>query len=200
SYTVSNSPKAKDRIGTWALVVPVEDEAFEMSHFRAPQNKGWSGKNRSVMSKAPRVGLPGWPMGCFARWFRQEESKLVVPGSSVDGFEISSANKPGFTTAFFASDIAPPFELMQGAPAIFDNQLEFYSKDPAWRERPRVTIGPRYPGNTSDLNILKDFQAGIERLVRNKKLDMEYLFIKEFLKTMGAGIRINTVKVTMTTR
>src|SRR5262249_15536881 len=67
SYTVSNSPKAKDRIGTWALVVPVEDEAFEMSHFRAPQNKGWSGKNRSVMSKAPRVGLPGWPMGCFAR-------------------------------------------------------------------------------------------------------------------------------------
>src|SRR5262249_25435308 len=156
-YTISNSSKAEDRIGTWALVVPPEDEVFDMTHAETHEHQGWSGKTRSIMSRAPRVGLPGWPPGCIARWYSQEKSQLVTPGSSVGGFEISSANKPGLTTAFFASDIPPPFELLQGSPAALQGQMEFYNKDPAWRDCPRVIIGPRFSANTPEIDILKDF-------------------------------------------
>ncbi len=197
SYALSNSPKAKDRIGTWALVVPLEDEAFEMSHPENPEHKGWSGKNRTRMLNAPRVGLPGWPLGCYARWFRKEQSKLVTPDSSVGGFEISSANKPGLTTAFFASDIPPPFELLKGSPVALHEQLDFYNKDPAWREHPRVTIGPKFPASTPALDILKDFHGGIERLVSDKRLEAESPFVKELLKRLTEAARNNSARLIM---
>jgi len=192
NYTISNSSKAKDRIGTWALVVPLEDEAFDMSHPSTPEHQGWSGKTRVTTVNAPRVGLPGWPLGCYARWFRNEKSKLVAPGSSVGGFEITSANSPGLTTAFFESDIPPRFELIQGAPAEMDKEMEFYNKDPAWRGHPRVTIGPRFPASTPALDIIKDFQSGIGRLITDKRLEAGSPFVKELQKWLTEAIRENS--------
>lgn len=189
NYTLSNSLNAKDRIGTWALVVPLEDEAFDMSHPDTPQHKGWSGKVRATTVNAPRVGLPGWPLECYARWFRNETSKLATPGNSVSGFEMSSSNKPGLTTAFFASDVPPRFELMKGSPVTIHEQMEFYNKDPAWRDHPRVTVGPRFPASTPAIEIVRDFQAGIERLVTDKRLEAGSPFIKELLKWLSEASR-----------
>jgi hypothetical protein len=199
NYTISNSLKAKDRIGTWALVVPLEDEAFDMAHPDTREHQGWSGKTRSTTVNAPRVGLPDWPLGCYAGWFRKEKSKLVTPGSSVGEFEIMSANSPGLTTAFFESDIPPRFELIQGAPAEMDKEMEFYNKDPAWRGHPRVTIGPRFPASTPALDIVKDFQSGIERLVTDKRLEAGSPFVKELRKWLTDTIRENSPRPFRTT-
>jgi len=55
-----------------------------------------------------------------------------------------------------------------------------------------VTIGPRFPASTPALDIVKDFQLGIGRLVKDKRLEAGPPFVKELRKWLTEAIRENS--------
>lgn len=60
---------------------------------------------------------------------------------------------------------------------------------------PRVTIGPRFPADMPALDIVKDFQSGIGRLVTDKRLEAGSPFVKELQQWLTEAIRENSPRL-----
>ncbi len=95
AYTIFNSPKAKQSIDQWILLLP--DGAGNSA---AKQPAGWFGliqKGRTFT-----VVSPDWIKSAHAAVFAFEKtSGQIAPGDSRSGFELESDLKPGFTLAYF---------------------------------------------------------------------------------------------------
>jgi hypothetical protein len=179
NYTVLNANGAHDPIGTWALVVPLEDKDFRMTFLGGTAQ--WSA-GRSTTASAPRAGLPVPQLGCFARWSVQESATRIMPGRELAGFQISSSSLPGLTTAYFSSGIWPKFQ--EEWPDSVFQQLSFRN-NPAYRDKMEITIGPRFVPGTPISQVAQDYQLGLKQLIKDGRVDPDSAFLRAVLGALA---------------
>ena len=197
TYRVGNSSRAKHPITNWHLALP----AFETGDGAgAPAN--WKASPMPAQASIIRTGLgTNSATGVLLSFFKDDPRSVtdpfisaVHPGGALTGFEISSARKPGFTTAFvrggqnvnLPSDL-PPEVYQQAAPAL---TFEFNSQ-------PVLTLGPKFDLGTPKVSIVQDFHLGLQRLVQHRLLDrspavQEALSkLETYLKNGGVPLQFN---------
>lgn len=173
AYNIENSSLAKQAVTRWDLVIPstTPEDLIE-----SPAN--WRGSPMKSQVSAIRAALGNASSGVLLGWFISDLRATIPGGAALNDFRITSANKPGFTTAFVRGGMnvnlpadLPTEVLQQAAPVL---ALEFNS-------RPLITIGPKFAPGTSRVPIAADFRLGISRLIQNRALNANSLAIKEAL-------------------
>ena len=201
AYRVNNSSRAKHPITNWHLALP----AFETGDgASAPAN--WKASPMRAQASIIRTGLgTNNATGVLLSFFKDDPRSVtdpfisaIHPGGALSGFEIASARKPGFTTAFvrggqnvnLPSDLPsdlPPEVHQQAAPAL---AFEFNSQ-------PVLTLGPKFDLTTPNISIVQDFHLGLQRLVQHRLLDrspavQEALSkLETYLKNGGSPLQFN---------
>jgi len=170
-YSLNNTTASKDAVTTWQLVVPADDPAFLISRDL------WFG-GRSMVPIATQFLFDWVPPGVFAIWGVSDESKPLMPGQVASGFWISSAYKPGLTTAYVAS--AMPFSAPSGWPDAVLEQLSRLG-DRAWSDQHIITIGPRFLPTASRVAIAADFARGIQKLIETRQVNPDSALLDEIL-------------------
>ena len=191
AYTLSNTPKSRDAVTGWSLVITPNGPGFEMS------GEPWPGAPTS-MPIIKQIGLD-LPPGGIAMWSPPDERHPLEPGESAAGFWISSAEKPGFTTAYVGH--FPPFDASQDWPEEVLIQLSLLG-DPAWSDQHIVTFGPRFLPGSPRVAIAADFAAGIKKLIGSGNLGQGSALVQEMLRKLPgvrddqAGLAVESKPVT----
>jgi hypothetical protein len=113
----------------------------------------------------------------------------VQPGGALQGFEVESASRPGFATAWFSVGKWP--ELDQSWPEKIFTQLDFI-EDQAIRDKMWLVVGPMFSERTPVSTIVANFQTGIQELVKAGRLDETSPFVVELRQALGS---ISTARI-----
>ncbi len=207
-YTVKNGPKAKRAIRYFKIVVASHDNTVALEHPR------WHGRLGSpevaeqaalrpqatdpLAEKGMREGLlgPSASKGKFATWGWMKglnRYDTLQPGMTESGFRLTSAFRPGITSAYSTTGNAlrTPGDL----PGPVTDQLVAVLT-PEMVDKVTIAIGPRFgPGGPQGV-VWKanDYLFGIGRLILADRLSANSPFVKELqatlkfiAETMGSG-------------
>lgn len=177
-YTLSIAPDSVDTVNDFDVVVSADPNIEVMKN-------NWGGMIATV-DIAKRIGLRYAPPGRFIAWLSPDSEPLHA-GAKADFFVITSANRPGFTTAYIGR--FPAVELPGEWREEVIDQLDPIA-DPAWVEKHIITFGPRYADSDSPQKMAQDYLAGIADLVRSHRLALSSRFVQEIsaqLRAISAG-------------
>lgn len=177
-YVVTNGPAARQPIGRWFLSTP---------HPKAPD------LNRPALRMQAQVG--DWEQGFFGmrpnQWAVRFDSRHGRPLSASRSavFVVDNENRPGVVKAYFQGYLASAAPLPADVPPQVREQLESVKVRHGWNEKVRRTIGPKYGKSVSSLDIAKDFQFELQRLIRRHVLDGNSPFVRTVLARLEEFIR-----------
>jgi hypothetical protein len=176
-YVVTNGSLARDRIGTWLLIIPA---AADSPVITSPNN--WAG----TTTRPPifrQVELPDQPRGRIAVWLRQGGEARIGPGDSKRGFRLESGCTPGFTTALFGSAQGVYFD--QDLPEVVFKQSEFFN-DPAWLYVPALTFGPMFCSGTTSQQIIQNMRSGMRCAIATNLVSARSEFVRDAVSALEA--------------
>jgi hypothetical protein len=178
TYDVENGHGAKDPIGRWSLVVPMDAESLTQ-HRNVNTSEHWG--SGSAWAPVGRQMIPGTPNGRYVVWLanyqENRERPAIRPGQSAGGFELSSNFLPGFTTAYVAH--WRYVSLDREWPDEVHAQIAEFWNNPLRRERHLLTFGPQFASTTPVSAIVDHFSRGLETLAEGAALDGNSPFIEE---------------------
>jgi hypothetical protein len=177
-YSLAIGPQSLDNVNDFSVVVSA-DPTLKVT------KSSWGGMIAGV-DIAKRVGLHYAPLGRFIGWLSPDAEPLR-PGKKADFFAVTSANRPGFTTAYVGQ--FPAIESTGEMPEKVLDQLEPIA-DLAWVEKHIITFGPRYAESDTAEKTAQDYLAGIADLIRARRVTPGSPFIEEIssqLRGLAAG-------------
>ena len=184
TYYLENGRSARDPIGRWSLVVPMEAETLTQ-HRNVSASQHWG----SSTASAP-VGLqiiPETPNGKYVTWVanyqEDRERPVILPGRSAGGFELSSNFLPGFTTAYFLH--WRYVSLDREWPDAVQAQIADFWNSPLRRNRHLLTFGPQFAGTEPDSVIAEHFLKGLRVLAERALIDVDSAFIRDVVDILS---------------
>lgn len=177
SYHISNSKKAKKAINTFLMPLPVfdsRDTSIAVPNF-------WASAAYPSEINAVKHAI-GKTSGIVLSWYSVDfDASVIAPGSDLDGFQITTARKPGFTLAYVQGGLRPSLSsdipsavLEQTIPVL---QVEHNSQNV-------IVLAPKFSADTPLQDIADDFLSGINRMVQAGQLDGNSLAVQEALNVL----------------
>jgi hypothetical protein len=168
-YSFENGRSAADRIGEVSLVLPTHVKVLSRS---SPPN--WRVSQRLALD--PGEVVEGWtPLDLAAS---------VGSGVSRTGFQLTSAETPGFLPArVHAADIGSS-DRIKAAPEPIQELVRNVQRN-GFDSAVVLTIGPKFPPGTNRIAILADFHEGLQVLLKQRHLSET----SEFIADLRAALR-----------
>ncbi|HCC59189.1 MAG TPA: hypothetical protein DEQ47_18400 [Solibacterales bacterium] len=182
TFRLSNGARAKDNIGTWALLIPAAPIPVQSLTGPPPPSKAWRGASSGTTVTVDQAALGHTEKGRYLRWFPQNESGVIAPGETLDGFGVESSLLPGFTTAWFASGKLVEFD--QSWPEAIFRKLEKF-EDKKWREVYLASIGPMFTAADSTWLIAQNYLAGVQDWIESGRLRAASPFVSQSISALN---------------
>jgi hypothetical protein len=184
AYSVADSPKAKQSIDQWSIVIPVQAANSAIKH-----PAGWFGIMQG--DRAFKVKNPDWiKNGAAAVWSFEKPEQVIQPGGVLTGFELETDLRPGFTVSYFrkaesvdalvAASGCGAGANCTGMPKPVKDQLDPLLKV-EYNSKTIVTLGPKFDKSADDKAVAADFITGITMLSKSGGLDANSDFVKSAL-------------------
>ncbi len=192
-YAIANAASAKRSVAWFSLVAEHDDSSLTTEHPAwVTYGVGTPGPAHPVAPQAalfegPELRSPA-NMGKYVSWSASDRAPRIQPGASVGGFRLQSEWLPGLTTAYTHTNqvLRIPFEL---PPEVHDQIVPLLA--PEHNYRATATIGPRFrPVNGAPRDterIAADYERGITRLVRDRRLSGDSPFVVELRSVLAAA-------------
>ena len=186
-YTVKNRAGARNPIKRWNIVLP--REALDDVALNPVRPDGWTSLTSQSREYAMEDAEAEWVhSGATARFSNMDDETQVSAGREIGGFILESQLKPGYTLAYFRSKNSPdrpngdtlPLEVQTQLGRLI--QIEFNSKSLS-------TLGPKYPPDTHEYTIVRDFRTAVTHFIRSGMLDADSPFVTDLMRSFNGYIQ-----------